>query len=513
MAQSSAVNQPVRIPLATNIRARNGFFTRDSPSNGVVDPQLVNCYAEFNPDTKTFNVQKRPGYSAPFFTPTSAVGQGIFQFVPNIIGNPVTNNDSLVAINNGEVFLIYDIDSLNLTCSSIKLGDVDTTGGVYRGIVMPFATFSNSRVLVIGNGVKAYITSGLVAGDLAQILDPQFPTLFYKGWAYLNSRLYLGEPNNKLRGAENINDPTMWETLNVILAQDEGDNGVALAKHSSFIVFFKETSTEFFFDNGNPVGSPLLPSPQNSYDIGCADADSVRDIDGTLFWVVLSKIKTPQIARMDGNQYTIISTPEIEKILMTNGPGFKAITMKIAGHRFYILTIGTFVTLVYDLDQQLWYVWEGDFNSQGSLNWPISDAITTSQSLSSGETFNVLQDSRNGKLYLAGPDYSMPTDDTFVFAVDIYTPNFDAGVDRKKQVNMMYFDADRVDGSELQIRTNDWDYDPKRWSEFRTVNLDCEKPQLANCGSFYRRAHHIRHQMPCSFIIRSVGLQTDIGVA
>lgn len=511
MAQSSAVGQPVRVPLAANVRARDGFRSRGGANRLVIDQQLINCYAEFNPETKEFNVQKRPGYSASIFSPPSAVGQGLFQFVPDVGGGGTpTNTDSFVAVSNGKAYMVFDIDILGPTSTTYELGDVDTTGGVYRGIVMPFADLSEARVLVIGNGVKAYYTAG-ITGDLVEITDPQFPSAFYKGWAYLNSRLYVGKPRNVLQGAENLNDPDAWETLNIILAQDESDNGVAIAKHSSFIVFFKETSTEFFFDNGNLVGSALLPSPQNSYDIGCFDANSIRDIDGTLLWVTSSKQRVPQVARMDATQYTIISTPEIEKILLRGGT-FKAIVMKITGHRFYILTCSTFVTLVYDLDQELWYVWEGSPLVDSTLIWPISDCITTAPS-SSNEIFTVLQDSRTGKIYLAGADYVFNTDDTYTFPVDIYTSNFDAGVDRKKNVNMMYFDTDLVKGSEIQVRTNDYDFSPDKWTPFRTVDLGVEKPQLANCGSFYRRAHHIRHQKACPFIIRGVGLQTDVGVA
>ena len=122
MVQSSAVNQPVKVPLVSNIRARHGFLRRGGQFSEIVDPQLINCYAEYNPEAKSFTVQKRPGYSEAFFEPAAGEGLGLFQFVPDAAGNPVTNNDSFVVITGNKAYLIYDIDDIGMSCTSIELG-------------------------------------------------------------------------------------------------------------------------------------------------------------------------------------------------------------------------------------------------------------------------------------------------------------------------------------------------------------------------------------------------------
>jgi hypothetical protein len=73
----------------------------------------------------------------------------------------------------------------------------------------------------------------------------------------------------------------------------------------------------------------------------------------------------------------------------------------------------------------------------------------------------------------------------------------------------MYFNADQQAGSKLQIRCSDDDY--QTWTNFREVNLGNKQPVLTNCGTFIRRAWHMRHQGNVPLRIKSVGLQVDLG--
>ena len=95
--------------------------------------------------------------------------------------------------------------------------------------------------------------------------------------------------------------------------------------------------------------------------------------------------------------------------------------------------------------------------------------------------------------------------------MDIYTPNFDGGTMRSKQLSMMLFNADQVSGSALQVRYSDNDY--QSWSDPQTVDLGLERPQLPDQGSFYKRAYWIRHNVSTACRIRSVDLQMDLGVS
>jgi hypothetical protein len=98
-----------------------------------------------------------------------------------------------------------------------------------------------------------------------------------------------------------------------------------------------------------------------------------------------------------------------------------------------------------------------------------------------------------------------------MITVDLYTPNFDGGVRRKKQLNFMEFVGDQTPGSTLQVRVNDLDYKADAWTGFRSVDLSVERAFLESCGSFRRRAVHIRHQCDTRMRLQAIELQLDLG--
>jgi len=73
----------------------------------------------------------------------------------------------------------------------------------------------------------------------------------------------------------------------------------------------------------------------------------------------------------------------------------------------------------------------------------------------------------------------------------------------------MFFHADQTPGNEFLIRSSDDDY--QHWTNFRRVKLANKRPMLTNCGSFTKRAHHLRHLMNLPLRIRIVDLQLDLG--
>jgi hypothetical protein len=116
----------------------------------------------------------------------------------------------------------------------------------------------------------------------------------------------------------------------------------------------------------------------------------------------------------------------------------------------------------------------------------------------------------NGAVYPVDGDYSFPNDNGTLFPVDIYTPNYTAGTSRRKMVNMIYFDADQTDGSQLQCRYSDDDY--QSWTNFRTVDLSVQKPRLDKEGTFVtKRAYHFRHMCNTTLRIRAMYPAIDIG--
>jgi len=197
----------------------------------------------------------------------------------------------------------------------------------------------------------------------------------------------------------------------------------------------------------------------------------------------------------------VVSTKPIERLL--GDADFSVVYsfgVKFEGHRFYVFTLrNNNLTLAYDLTDKKWAQWTDEAGNYFKI---------VSSSFLPG-TGRVLQHETNGKLYKFDAIYT--NDDGAVITTDLYTPNFDGGVRRIKQLNFMEFVGDQTPGSILQVRVNDLDYAPGAWTDFRLVDMSVARAFLANCGSFRRRALHIRHQSDTRMRLQAVELQIDLG--
>lgn len=466
--QAQTVAFPKRLPLVA--RPSN----RDETTNK--DARLINCFAEKDEGKDgEYHIYQRIGLlynSQP--SGGAANGYGTYNW-------------------NGDIYTVFGTTAYK---NGSSIGIVDGTNGVYRFKECLGAT----PKLQLGNGVKAYNYDA--GAGLVQITDADFPTSFVKGWSYLDGTTYVMTSAARIQG-DGLNDPVNWDPLNVIVAQIEPDPGVALNKQMAYVVAFKGWTTEIFYDAANASGSPLGTVPGARINYGCLTADSVRDIDNMLLWLAVTRETSPQVVQMEKLSAQVVSTKPVERLLKgADWSTTYSFVFKNDGHSFYVLTSKVSnLTLVYDLTEHLWHQWT---DKSGNYFPFVASAYSPTLGL-------LLQHETNGKLYTANSTYV--NDDGDTITVDIYTPNFDGGVRREKQMGMIEVIADQQVGSELMIRTNDYDYDPTKWSEFRTVDLSIPRPQLPDNGSFIRRVHNLRHQKPTVRMprLQAVDMQLDLG--
>ena len=449
-------------------------------------------------------MEKRFGRAAFPFSPVTSgqgLGQGIFKF-------PFSSSTSgLICVTNNNVYL----QTSNSAFTSIGTIVTSTRALGVLAEMVRFQYVPGSSTYVIlssGNnngfgtagtyGIKSTVLNGNVVYTLTTISGNNgYPGGTVPGFALLDGTTYVMDLNSNIWGSTNLNDPTIWtDALNVIQADSEGDIPIALAKQLVYVIAFKSTSIEMFFDNGNPTGSPLSPVPGALIKHGCLDANTIQDIDGILFWVSSDKNSAACVAMMENLQYAQISTPAVDRFLsLTEGYTvsqytFRSYSFRAAGHRFYGVTnVSSGVSLVYDIDQKLWYQWTDPY---GNFYPVVSVTTDLSNNL-------IAQLYSPGIVNYIGPDYQYLNDNGVLFPMDIYTPNFDAGVDREKTLSAMH----------LFVRFSDDDY--QSWNNFRLVNLNNKHPMLNDEGSFYRRAYHFRHYANTPFRIRAVGLEMDVG--
>lgn len=470
MAQAGSVAVPKRLPLVIEPENRNDSTAKDA--------RLINCFMESHRTAEgqtEYWIYKRPGLDE-FQRPpaANAAGRGVFNWRG----------------------AIYSVFGATLYQDGVAIaGTVDATGGVYRFDSCLGAT----PRLVLGNGVEAYrYDSG---GGLVLINDADFPVTFQKGWAYLDATLYVLKANAHVQGSD-PNDPSAWDPLNDILAQIEPDQGVALSKQLVYIVAFKEWSIEVFYDAGNTTGSPLGAVQGAKVSYGCGSQDSVQNINGVLYFITVSRTAGIQIGQIDQLKFDVISTKAIERLIQTADlTTIFSWQLALEGHSWYIVTFKTNnLTLAYDMKEKLWWQWTDESGNYCK----IVDSTYDTGGVA------ILQHETNGRLYHASSSYT--SDDGAAIQVDLYTPNFDAGVQsRRKALHRMYFIADQDAGNELLVRCNDHDYKANKWTNFRRVNLGLARPVLDACGSFTKRAHNIRHKQDKRLRLKAVELQLDIG--
>ena len=473
MGQAETVALPKRMPLV--VEPENRSETADK------DARLINAYVEKGQGEGDYWVYKRPGllqYSAV----TAAAGSGVYNW-------------------KGDIYAIF---GAALYKNGTGIGTVDATGGVYRFD----SSLGATPRLQLGNGVKAYNWDGTT---LTQIAGANFPGNTYatagvKGWAYLDGTTYCLDAGAYIHGSDTVvgmNAPEQWtDVLNLLGAQIEPDLGVFLAKQLVYVLALKQWSTEVFYDAQNPVGSlPLGPVQGAKINYGCVNGDSVQEIDGTLLWLATNRSSSVQVLMVENLKASVVSTKPIERLL--GDADFSVVYsfgIKFEGHRFYVFTLkNSNLTLAYDLTDKRWAQWT---DSAGNYFKIVSSSYLPGAG-------RVLQHETNGKLYKFDAIYT--NDDGSAITVDLYAPNFDGGVRRIKQLNFMEFVGDQTPGSILQVRVNDKDYSPEAWSSFRLVDMSVERAFLANCGSFRRRALHIRHQSDTRMRLQSVELQLDLG--
>lgn len=499
--QSQSVAIPKRIPLVPQGDNRN---TTVPPTK---DARLLNCYAEYRPDAKTWEIFKRYGISstALYSVSGSPAGRGmIYAFAP-----PGSSGDA------GLYYIFGDTLYYNGTAQSGTLAT--STGPVAMVQVTPTANWgTNGVVLCITDGQYGYYwaQSGLESG-LVKLGSSQGFTSnqICPGFVYLDTYIYAMDVYGNIWGCENPGLPTNWPALDLVVVSNDSSAGVALARQLAYMIAFKANSIQVYYTAGGvatTAGSPLANIPEAQLPFGCLNGWTVASIDEVLLWVT-SNGNSPQVMAMVNLAARVVSPPWVDRMLskvqwesITYG-GVYSWTVKHAGHRFYGLTlVSQNLTLVFDLDQKQWFYW----TDQNGNYWPYAALSYVLPGVGS-QGQHVIQHLTNGNIYYLDEAAVYPTDSGVLVPADIYTDNFDAGVDRIKQLQVMRFNADQQQGSAFQVRYSDDDY--QTWSNFRSVDLGLERPYLKNLGSFYRRAFHFRHARPTPFRLKSVDLTMDIG--
>lgn len=489
MAESDSVRP--RIPLVEPLESRFGATTKD--------PKLVNAFAEKD-ESGDFAVQKRQGVAV-FDTlagapagPWDPMGQISFA----LPGAGLASFGYVTYFHAGiHVYATYE-GSLGGTVT------LDTGTSGLPTVVWQFSSVFDGDHIVTAIYPGTALVYRININAITRITIA-YPGLLRScpGLIFLDGTTYFMDTGGVIWGS-GLNDTTNWDPLNRITASSVAGLGVALAGHQSFIVALKSYSIEFFYDAANQTGSPLLGVPNSTIQWGCVDGFTVQTIEDKIFWLATSKQSSFFVAVLDNRQPSVVSTPGVDRLLDGATGPFFSFSFKNQGHSFYGLTvIGSNLTLLYDIGQKLWYLW----TDQNGNYWPwlgftaVGTGDTICQNISSAF---------GNKIFTIDAEFISDSDSVTAhpIKVDVYTGNFDGGTRMNKVLQAIDIIADQQPGM-LQARWSSDDF--QSFSQFRTVDLNQERPRLVDCGTFRRRAYNFRYSAPYKFRLEAAELNVLLG--
>lgn len=214
--------------------------------------------------------------------------------------------------------------------------------------------------------------------QLFRITDVDFPGITSNsrlagGGAELDGILYVMDTDGNIYNSGS-NDPTTWNSLDFQEAQREQDAGVFLTKHHDNIVAIGSNSMEFFYNAGNPTGSPLQRRPDIAYRTGGLDRRTVFTSGERLYFIGSEKIGTPGLWELSGFRLNKVSPDSIDRFLadtrVTNLYRFNMTGGYIGEHYMTFITVlqpdndnGTYTpvfTFFYDATQKVY----GEFDTE-----------------------------------------------------------------------------------------------------------------------------------------------------
>lgn len=412
-----------------------------------------------------------------------------------------------------------------------------------------------------------YMTGSAPTYTITEITDVDYPATTVRGCEYLDGRFFVMNALGEIYQSA-LENAASWSSLEFIDSQNDSDAGVFLAKLNNYIVALKTYSTEFFYDAANPTGSILSPVQNMTMHIGCASADSVQNMAGTIVWMGQSRNGFGRsIYSMQGNSPQKISDSQIEKVLDSDDLAtVYSWSAKVGSHLLYGITlVSSSITLVYDFSTGLWSYFtylsssgvnktvsavsatgvvtstshgysDGDIVKIASTNtdfngWHVATDVTTNtfQIQATGSAFSgsgtatkhtetyfpvasstsnggkqYMQDATSGTLYEF--DQDVYSDYIGAIATRVRTPQIDDGTTVNKPMNAIELVGDKIDSTAL-VRYSDDDY--ATYSSFRPIKLDNDRPRVRRAGMFRRRAIEVLHVGDALFRMQAVNV--DLG--
>ncbi|MEO6567051.1 MAG: hypothetical protein ABIO63_13590 [Casimicrobiaceae bacterium] len=214
----------------------------------------------------------------------------------------------------------------------------------------PVSMAYGSFQLVMVDGPAGYVLR-LSTNVFAQITDPDF----YGSVAvrFMALKFLFVRPGSGQFYWSEIDDASNLDALDFATAESQPDSLVTLEVDHSEAYLFGQYTTEIWF--AVDTAAQFQRSQGSGMEVGCMAAQSVRQIDNSIFWIGRDKAGGGIVYRAQGHQPVRVSTHEQEEDIqaMADPSSIRAWAYQDKGLTFYGFSTDT-TTWVYEVSTGRW---------------------------------------------------------------------------------------------------------------------------------------------------------------
>lgn len=357
--------------------------------------------------------------------------------------------------------------------------------------------------VILLDGVKGWVINPFT-NAVTQITDPDFPTPHVAAPVSLDGYLFVAKKDTADIYNSDLDDPLGWTAGNFITAEMYPDNVITMSKSNNYLCAIGASSIEYFYDAGNPSGSPLQRNDSAVQQFGTTSPWSVTHTEKEILLVGSTQNGGRTVWVIEGFKADEIGTEAVRQSLDDENAAIvdvNAYTIRIDGHKFYVLRLPfSERTWVYDFNLKLWHEWsttKAD-NSQGVFIGKFA--------ADSNFGYPYILGSQDGILYTLDDQTYSDDDKPILMQVTTLKLDFD-NMNRKSMSRASLFGDWPLNTT--TIVTLDWsDDDYRTWKGNRQIQLSQELPCTRRLGIFRRRAFRLSHTD--STPVRLEGMEVDI---
>jgi len=262
------------------------------------------------------------------------------------------------------------------TASHFSAAEFIHSGSEYL-IVNAHTSFSGEQLYALDDHLNVTHITNALHGYPA-VGSGNYPV---PGVVELDGYIFSGFIDGKIYNS-NLNDYTTWTATDFITAERKKDVSRYICKHNNNICLMGSESIEFFYDAGNPSGSPLARREDVYYDIGVAttnylaDHPSADSNDHMIAFIgsrgYAAGTQTLGVYVIENFRLKKISTPSIDKRV---GQYDRVKIISLVDREIIMVNEDTTGdTYVYDTMTGLWYFWDFANISSDTVDYQITGA-------------------------------------------------------------------------------------------------------------------------------------------